>query len=761
MTKRKLDALGEYMAWASCVPSDTRDFKTEDRAALHPLARCACISEWAPEQSKRLGKESLENSVYSFISQTSLEPVRLRTVLDLLNELIIIFDRASGLIVDVNKKVCERLGYSYDQLIGRDLDELIKPVLPSTLTAEGAGVGDGCFIPAFIDLLTLKGERLAVAAAVHTQLEDGSAHALLLASEVKQRSVSVSALPASEANFKLITDASIQGILVHRDWAVLYANNALKRIFGLPVDYDPANQWDMRELINRQEHERLQAYMSARMAGSDAPSCYEFEGVRRDGSPIWLENSSSPIVWDNKPAILTTVVDITERKRADDQLLKSVQEQRFIANHDYLTGLANRLLLVELLERALSFTGRRKTVSALFHIDLDRFKSVNDSLGHAAGDAVLRTVGLRLKAQVRNTDTVARIGGDEFVILFEDIADDPGEITLKAEAILRDIRNRIEIDGSELYLTASIGITKTNRSFSTTADLLREVDIAMYRAKALGGNTSSWYSKELELSSRQRIGIEQLLRKSIDSNQFRAVFQSQRSLSSGEVIGAEVLIRLPESESTIVSPAEFIPVAEQTGLILWIGDWIFRAACSQLRKWMDQYPGWNIPIVVNLSTVQFQQPNLVQKTAEVLAQYGVPSPLLEFEITESSLMQDPESSIRTMHKLREMNIGLSIDDFGTGYSSLSYLRAFPVQKLKIDRKFISGLPNAQIDAVIVRSVIAMAQEMNIKVVAEGIETSTQAEFLNSSCCDYGQGFFFDRPAEAGALNWLERAAGRR
>ena len=439
--------------------------------------------------------------------------------------------------------------------------------------------------------------------------------------------------------------------------------------------------------------------------------------------------------------VVLTCHDITDRKAYERELTH-------LAFHDTLTGLPNRALFLDRLERVLARAERHHRPVAILFLDLDNFKVVNDSLGHEAGDRLLDEAARRLRATLRAEDTAARFGGDEFAVLLEQVVDEAGAVTV-AERIAGALATAIQLDGREMFASFSIGVALSAPGRDSAEGLLRNADLAMYRAKADGKTRHAVFDPSMTTGAMERLDLEADLRRALDHGELRVVYQPILDLSSGQVREVEALVRWQHPSRGLVSPAEFIPVAEETGLIVPIGAWVLREACRQARDWRRRLRA-DEPLVVgvNLSARQFQEPGLLAQIAETLRDTGLPAASLKLEITESVIMCDAESTVGTLHALKELGVGLAIDGFGTGYSSLSYLKRFPINTLKIDRSFVDGLGREANDTAIVQSVVALARSLNLAVVGEGIETPEQLAELRSLGCGKGQGFYFSRPLPA-------------
>ncbi|MCG8432913.1 MAG: EAL domain-containing protein [Gammaproteobacteria bacterium] len=442
--------------------------------------------------------------------------------------------------------------------------------------------------------------------------------------------------------------------------------------------------------------------------------------------------------------------EIAVRRQAENRLLE-------LANYDQLTGLPNRTLLTDRLEQALAKARRRESVVAVLFADIDRFKAINDSLGHHVGDDVLRNVGERLKAVVREENTVARLSGDEFIVLLEDT---PGNQTVAtvARRLLAEIGEPIELeDGTELKFTCSVGISLFPNDGTDVEALLRNADIAMYRAKKQGRNNFQFFTSDMHAEAIKRLSRENAMRKAMEREEFYLVFQPQINVLNREIIGVEALIRWNSPDFGAVSPTEFIPLAEETGLINPIGEWVLNEACKQAKIFIDELGDTDFHIAVNLSAKQLAKHGLLKQVERVLQNTGIPPHILMLEITESVALSNAHSNLALLRKFRAMGIRLALDDFGTGNSSLTYLKRFPINVVKLDKTFIENVTANREDAAIARATIDLANSLELQVVAEGVETESQVQWLKSEQCFLMQGFLFSPPipAEECRLRMLE------
>ncbi|MBB72436.1 MAG: diguanylate cyclase [Legionellales bacterium] len=462
---------------------------------------------------------------------------------------------------------------------------------------------------------------------------------------------------------------------------------------------------------------------------------------RKDSTPLPVEYTASPLhdIHDDYIGTVVVFTDITLRKTVEEQLTH-------LALYDHLTKLPNRLLFEKTITQTIARARRHNRLMALMFLDLDHFKTINDTLGHDVGDLLLQGVAERLKECVRESDTVARLGGDEFAIILDEV-DKIEDAAIIAEKILESLTPPFNLDGHEVFASTSIGIAVYPMSGDTSIALTKNADISMYRAKQQGRNNYRFFTSDMNEQSMQRLNLAHSLRRAVEQDQLYLCYQPKLNLKTGEVTGVEALLRWKHPHLGDIAPAEFIPIAEETGLILTIGEWCLQQVCQQIKTWQTDNIAIN-RVAVNLSSCQLVQGDLVNLVKTALSDSNLDSSCLELELTETSIMTNPTTSATILQDLHDLGVHISIDDFGTGYSSLGYLKSLPVDSLKIDQSFVHDIAEDPNDAAIVKAIIALAHSMDLTVIAEGVETEAQLQFLDDNHCDQIQGYYFSKPKAA-------------
>ncbi|WP_085678582.1 MULTISPECIES: phosphodiesterase DibA [unclassified Pseudomonas] len=541
-----------------------------------------------------------------------------------------------------------------------------------------------------------------------------------------------------------VFDSTLEGVLVtDRQGLIVHVNRAFMRITG----------YQQEEVLGH----RPSKFKSGRHGVPFYQQIYAALAEKGEWSgEIWNRRKSGEIYpqWQTICAIRDDSGELTHYVAvfSDISAIRHTeQELAYLAHHDPLTGLPNRLLFNDRAAQALAAAQANKRGCALLLLDLDHFQSINDGLGHTIGDQLLKLVGERLRDTVGNNVTLARLGGDEFGVLAEN-CQQVGQAGKLAQGIIERMREPFEFDGHRLFISASVGISLFPNDALSAEQLLRNADSALFKAKGNGRACYALYTEELTAHAQHRVETASELRRALAKDELRVFYQPVHDLFTAQMVGVEALVRWQHPERGLVPPGEFIPIAERTGLIAEIDAWVLREACRQMVQWQEQ--GRTLAFVaVNISSRLFGQRELYRQVADVLHETGLDPALLELEVTESAVMEDPEVALEQLHRLRELGLNLAIDDFGTGYSSLLRLKRLPVQKLKIDQGFVAGLPLDDDDIAIVRVIIALARSMGMQVHAEGIEQAEQARFLLEQQCQMGQGYWFGRPVPAADLHW--------
>ena len=651
-----------------------------------------------------------------------------------LHDMIIVIDRHETIIV-VNLAVLNLLGYHEDELVGQSVDRIFseEPSSGGRELDQWVEAEPGAYIETVFRSKASKPIPVILSVSKildHTEI-------ILSAQDISERKQVEELQQLSQFSIDRAVDAAFW---IGPDARIRYVNEAACQVLGyskeellaLTVhDIDPGlprsswqGQWE-----------------EVKGAGS---STLESSYRTKDGRIFPVEIANNYIRIQEKEYNCFFVRDISEQKETEESL-------NHLANYDGLTYLPNRTLLMDRLVQALMRAYRYKKIVAVLFIDLDHFKAINDSLGHSIGDLLLQTVAGRLRKSVRDEDPVARLGGDEFAVVFSDVsnAQDVAKIIKKLPEIFEMPFSLME---HEVFVTASIGVSVYPNDGERAENLLRDADTAMYRAKEKGRNNYQFFLPEMNVEISRRLELESALRHALERNEFLLHYQPQVDLATGRIIGVEALLRWKHPDRGMVSPGQFIPLAEDTGLIVPIGEWVLQTACMQNKTWQSN--GIDpIRMAVNLSARQFQHPNLVGEVSRALKGSGLAPDYLELELTES-IMEKAEAAIMVLRELSQMGIEISLDDFGTGYSSLSYLKRFPINKLKIDQSFVRDLTTDSEVVAIVRTIITLARSLRLKVIAEGVEKDEELSILRSLDCDEIQGYLFCRPLPADEVTVL-------
>lgn len=656
----------------------------------------------------------------------------------LANDAILVIEPETEIVLDANDKACEVYGYNREKFIGlnlRDISE--KSEENHSYLAELKETGR-C---REFENVQFRADGSPFNLLISSSMIEyhGKNAILSINRDITERKKADAALRESEYKMRTLLDSMSEGLVqVNKEEIIEFVNDRFCEMTGYTRE-ELLCKAIFEFLFDDYERQHLNGINQKRLQGEAEQ--YELRLKKKNGESLYTIVGGAPVFNAEQQIIGTMGVftDITERKRIEEQMVHD-------AFHDALTGLANRKLFMEHLRMTLARAKREQnSLFAVLFLDFDRFKVINDSLGHAEGDRLLIAIAGRLKFILRPGDLVARLGGDEFTILLNEL--DSAEDALKiAERIHTEMGNPFDLGGSEIVTSASIGIAFGNNDYNQAEEILRDADIAMYRAKTKGKACHQIFDQTMHDEARNRLHIEREMRQALEQKEFCLYYQPIVDLKTGILAGFESLIRWNHPVRGMVSPGEFIPIAEENNMILPLGRWILHESCRQLRQWQrENMSAENLVISVNLSSKQFIQPDLVEQVASALVETGLPPKCLKLEITESYLMENSDLAVTTISRLRALGLQLSLDDFGTGYSSLSYLHSLPVSFLKIDRSFVIRMMESKENSEMVETIIRLAQNLKMKVIAEGIETTEQMAHLQMLNCEYGQGYFFSKP----------------
>jgi diguanylate cyclase (GGDEF)-like protein/PAS domain S-box-containing protein len=658
---------------------------------------------------------------------------------------------AARRFVEVNDRLCELYGHAREEFLGRTPLDFVTDESRAELIAQMQRIEatehrryqlmarrrDGSTFPILLNNTT------------HRNLRGEVVGAFGFITDLTPIVAAQQAVAESEKELRAILD-NMQDTYYRTDLEgrIVRISPSVEKLIGHPVDRVVGRY--LTEFYAEPGDREI--FLSVLQGGGGRVTGHETRLRHADGRDVWVLTNAH-YVRDAAGKVIGvegTTRDIGERKRAEARI-------DFLAHHDPLTELPNRLLFKDRFERAVAHGARTGLRSALLFVDLDRFKAVNDSFGHQAGDALLRDAARRLRACVRDTDTVSRQGGDEFLVALTDIRDDEAAATI-AEKILATLALPFLVEGHEAVISASVGIALSPDDGSDFEGLLRKADIAMYHAKDAGRNTFRFFNERMNVDSHERMELRQRIHHGLERGEFQLYYQPLVDLASGRIVGAEALLRWLCPDHGLIAPAHFIPVAEESGLIVPLGEWVLHEACRELRHW---HAGGQheLTMAINLSAIQFRRGSLEDSLRAALDLTGVPAAALELELTESILLHEADQALAVIQRLKGMGVRLAIDDFGTGYSSLAYLKRLAVDKLKIDQSFVRDMAHDPDDAAIVRAVIQMAKSLNLVVLAEGVETAQVAEGLRLLDCDMVQGYHFGHPVTAEEFRRLIGVAG--
>lgn len=715
------NVLGTFALYGDSAREPTK----EERELLTSCARLA-TNAIDRAQQKRLLTES-EQRFHSFYDY---------------NPDIVYVINAKGYFVDVNEAGSALLEWPESKLRRLHVNRIVVSEKKAAVAEYFGRVLAGNAQSFETSLISRTGKRHEVQITVMPSWVDGKiVGAIGIAKDITQRL----SIEKELRLFKRAVDASSNGIMItdhtKHDMPISYVNMGFEKITG--YSYAEAVGRNPRFLQGKDRDETVLGRIRTAIEAKKEVRV-SLKNFRKDGRILWNNLLLSPV--PNELGEVTHYIgvqsDITEQKKYE-------QELAFTSSHDLLTGLPNRNLLQDRLTQSIKTSVLRQLKVGVIFINLDGFKLINDSLGHLVGDEVIRQVSARIKNQIDPTDTLARMGGDEFVVQIADIKDE-SDLTPLIEDILSAISSPMEVDGKELQVTASIGVSLAGDDMSQPMDFVKQADLAMSQAKRLGGNTAQNYHPDMEKTLNHKLSLRAMLQQAVENKEFELYYQPQVKAGTGRLIGLEALIRWNQPEIGLIGPDEFIPLAEEMGLINEIGQWVIEEAANYNRS-LQERGLIELVIAVNLSAMQFKTLGFVKQLGETLAKVQLEPKWFELELTESLVLDNIEQVVDKLQRLKKLGVKIAIDDFGTGYSSLNYLKRLPIDKLKIDKSFVNDLVTDDKDAAIIRAIIAMAHQLGVKVIAEGIETAAQATLLDRYLCDELQGYFYSRPLPAEQL----------
>lgn len=674
---------------------------------------------------------------------------RYRTSTEHAPEAIVVVDAKTSLFVDANKKAEELFGYERADLFNLGPVDVSVPIqangeaadkLASQYIREAATGTAQVF-----EWLHRNAEGKQIACEIRLALLPATGNSLLRASvtDISERKQAQAQMGKLSRALERAGDAVV---ITNRFGIIEYVNPAFEAMSGF-TSQEAVGKNNNIVMSGKHDTHFYKKMWEILLSGEDYRDI--LINRKKDGTVYYEEKTISPLC-DAAGKIthfVATGKDITERMQTQEQLY-------YLAHHDALTKLPNRAMFVERLTQALLHAQRHGRALAVMFLDMDRFKLINDSLGHDIGDLLLQEFGQRLVDCVRSSDTVARLGGDEFTMLLEDMSD-PQDASTVADKVINTLKTPFNLNGHEFFMTTSMGISVYPGDGDDARSMLKNADTAMYRAKEHGRNNYQFYSADMSAIAVERLAMESQLRRALEKNEFVLYYQPKLNYRTGRITGAEALLRWVHPERGMVSPVDFIPLLEETGLIIPVGEWVLKTACAHFKAWQREgLP--DIRLSVNVSARQLAQTDLVETARAVVAEYELAHGDLEFEITESIIMNNADATIEVLNHISDLGVVFSVDDFGTGYSSLAYLKRFPIQTIKIDRAFVNDITTDSDDESIVKAIISIAKSLKLEVIAEGVETEAQALFLEGYGCYYMQGFLFSKPLPAGEFTELLR-----
>lgn len=717
-------------------PVDAREFCIRARHLL-------TIRE--QQEALRMHANSLESELANTLLQHAEEiqqrEQNLRRIVNTVPALISASDekRTITLLNDYHERIFD---FSIDDVSGKDLHAVFDPDYVARHNELDLNVMRGRrTLPGIEEVITDRNGNERVFLTTKAPLEArGSDHAqvVTVSLDITERKRSERALRESEQRFRNLVESSVFGIVITRDGKPLFANKTYASIFGYEDSLEILAMDTLSGLFAQPDPTGQSETGEVRLE-KDTLDRYEVQGVRKDGSLIWVEAQLQKVTWEERPAVQQTVTDITLRKEYEDELERQ-------ANFDEITDLPNRVLALDRLRGAIISAQRHNHNVGVLFLDLDNFKKINDTLGHATGDQLLKKAAERLTRCIRAEDTVARLGGDEFTVILPKL-----NSAAHAEPVIQKILDTFSapfiLGADEVFVSVSIGVTVAPEDGLDAHILMQNADAAMYRAKEQGRNTFQYFTKELNWRAVERMRLESHLVHALSRNELQVHYQPILDLNSFEIIGAEALLRWSDPVLGNVVPERFIPLAEDTGMIVPIGSWVLDTVARQMEVWnRKEFPP--LRMSVNISSRQFRGSGILDIVKEILGKYNIGAHLIELEITEGLLLDELPQTNENLRELASRSIRLSLDDFGTGYSSLKYLSQFPVNTLKIDKSFVADVATDPDDATVVEAIIAMAHRLGLQVIGEGIETAEQLEFMHKHECDLAQGFYFSEPLPA-------------